>query len=255
MIRNSLCILVMVCCLVTAGSVSAGKYLRLENREHVEIQKTRGFLNFNGTFTLETWLRWADKHAGVISLVSDDLSPGELPSKTVREICGWIMRVSPIQDARFRDFELTFAATGPRQKSPTWHSLKTRIAALPEGTESGWHHIAICKTPQTMIVYFDGKAAISAPCTGTRFFAAPTNLYLGVRDGARATRNVFADYRAFRIVDRIVYRRPFKPQLELPKHGRTVLNLDFQQGAAGVIPDSVSGEHSGLVNGGTWLED
>jgi len=232
----------------------AEKFLRLENRDHVQLNKTRGFLNLNGTFTIESWVRWDDSRSKVTSLFSDDHAPGD-PNSAVRELCGWILRVSPIEDARFRYLELVLAGAPPGKRSTQWNILKVKIPALPVGEPSPWHHIAICKTPQLIVLFLDGKPVGKAPCAGARFAMSPSDLFFGVRPGVLESRKVFADYRAFRIVDRIVYKRAFKPQANLPKQGRTILELDFGQGAAGVIPDIAGGNHSGVISGGTWHDD
>lgn len=233
--------------------VQAQSFVRLEDRALIELRETKGFLNLNGVWTIEMWIRLRNENTGTVSLIGDNCWGNMLPKKPIAEAAGWTLRLTPVKNINQRSIDLTIAGTRPGKKKIEWIRLVTPPLTVPEKPE--WSHVAIVKQLGGTAIFVNGQPLVAQSTLGVQFHPAPTNLFLGLRRHMVGTRVSDADYGALRITERVRYTRKFKPQPELQKDGRTVLLLDFNVGQGDTIPDVAGGNHHGVIDGGEWLKE
>jgi hypothetical protein len=214
--------------------------LRFKNRDYVELANTKGMLDLNGSFTVEMWVK---VRPGYQSLVSDNSwkgvgQPGTGPA------CGWVFATTGGGKGKPLALNVTLAAT-----KQEWFVT----AGGPHPINDQWQHIAICKTPKDVRVYWDGKLRIRTPCAGEKFIPCPGNLFLGVHKNPAKWETVDADFRAFRVSGKALYLTEFTPPRNLEKTADTLLLLDFSAAQGDQIPDLSGYKRHGTIVGAEWV--
>jgi hypothetical protein len=216
------------------------KCLQLRGRDYVELANTRGLLDLNrGSFTIEMWVRL---RPGGQYLVGDESWPGV--GEPVSRPSGFILR-SGSGDGDNWDFNWTMAPA----KQEWWYVAGTR-----RRVGSGWQHISVCKTPEEVRIYWDGKLYVAKSCKGEKFNPCPSNVFLGLRKNGFSDRRVDADFRAFRISGKALYDKEYPPPKNLEKTPDTLVLLDFGIAQGNRLPDLSDNKHDGAINGGQWVE-
>src|SRR5438132_6814203 len=171
---------------IAKDAAKPNRFLRFANRAHVELKGTKGLLNLNGSFTVEAWLRWDGAITTPLYLMGDEIwkdMAAELPK--VPRAAGWVLRTSPTEDGDKQRLDFTAGAQGPGIAE--WFSVLTPLQKKPD--REIWQHVAVCKTPETISIFWNGKLSAQKSCRWLRFYAAPTDLYLGVRRAAHEARS------------------------------------------------------------------
>src|SRR5207253_1366862 len=101
--------------------------------------------------------------------VGDEAWPKMSKDLDVPRPCGWYLRTSELRDGGMRHLE--FAAGATTNRKDDWFIVKTPLRPCPE---QAWQHVAVCKEPAAIALYWNGKLEIRLPCRGIQFHAAPT---------------------------------------------------------------------------------
>jgi len=144
------------------------------------------------------------------------------------------------------------------------------VTDLAEPLVPGWHHVAWTYEDGRSRIFVDGIAQQATDCQLSADFdgldcLSPTGLLpsystapavLGTnRDGVGAHRTSFgATYDELRVSSAVRYRSDFEPKESHQPDAATIVLLDFDAGAGGVIRDSSGNGFDGVAAGGfDWL--
>lgn len=221
--------------------------LRFKDKAYVELKDTKGLLNLNGAFTVESWVRWPKTAPPIINLMGDEAWESMNPEIQVPVNCGWVLRTTAGANG-MRGLEVGFGATIAGKSD--WFGAK----GPPRPDSEKWQHVAICKTPDVIRIFWNGKLYASQTCRGVRFNNCPTELYLGVRKSPFVDRQFHGDVQAFRLSSVTRYQGNFVPAETFAKDASTLVLLDFAAGKGSEIPDLSGKGHHGLVVGAEWVE-
>ena len=228
-------------------------FLRFKKVDRVEVVKSRGLIDLDKSYTIEAWVRWNESNLKWVYLAGDeawkDMS-GEVP---VTHSSGWVLRVSSVEGADKRRIDFTVAVAKGKAE---WLTLLSPPRRCPD--DQRWHHVAVCKTAQSISVYWNGILAAQKPCVGIEFSATPTNFFLGVRKHSAADtppeRQFDGDFRAFRVSDKPLYFGKFKPPEVFKRDDSTLVLLDFSKGEGKQLEDISEKGHDGLIVGPKWVK-
>jgi hypothetical protein len=225
----------------TAGTILnafRGRVLRLNNRDHVQLAKTEGLIDLNGSFTVEMWVR---TYAGTNYLVGDESWPNVGPplAPNIRT-AGWIFRIDDD-----RSFSVAIGTT-----TGMWWEVRGQLP--PSSLD--WDHFAVVKTMKELRIFRNGKLVANKTVKGEKFVPTPGDLFLGVRKDGNADRKVNAEIRAFRITKAPIYQQEFTPAPILGKTPETQVLLDLSAGHARVLSDQSGNNHHGTIAGGKWVD-
>jgi len=226
-------------------------FLRFFNRaNHVELQKTRGVLDLQKPFTIELWARWnTDILDKMMYLAGDEAWPEMNPNVPVADMCGWVIRITRVQDADKQAVDFTVAASTRGKRE--WLRIVTPQQRIQAGQ---WHHIAICRTAWELRIYWNGKLAAKKTITGVTLHSSPTNVYLGVRKDAGVEREFVGDIRGFQITQSVRYSSSFIPEMPLKMAKDAVVFLDFSAADDIRVPDSSPHKRDGLIVGAKLIK-
>jgi hypothetical protein len=228
------------------GPGKASSYLQLTGQDHVALAGSKVLVRLNSPFTIELWVRWDPKEKGPLCLAGDVAWPDMNPALPVRSTCGWVLRLLGEPGSRRLDFNAGARAAGKPEGA--WQGLK-----VPWGEESAeWQHIAVCRSPEEVRLYRNGKLLGKRSVKGVLFVPAPTDLYLGIRANAYMTRRVSAGYRAFRAASEARYTGEFTPPAEFRPSPGDLVVLDF---TTGTLTDRTGKGHDGRLAGGKWQKE
>ena len=88
--------------LASAKFVDLGntRCLQFSERGYVELQKTLGVIELNGSFTVEAWLRFTYKRYKMISVMGDEAWPMMSPAIDVSKTVGWSLALATGRESR-----------------------------------------------------------------------------------------------------------------------------------------------------------
>jgi hypothetical protein len=225
--------------------------LRFTGNDYVELVGTRGMLDLNGSFTIETWVRWDTEFIDYVPILGDHAWPGMNPDLQVRTHCGLILRGSKIWDADKRAVEIALGATGGGKTDWFYVQPKPR----KETDSMTWHHLAACKTKESVTVFLDGKLTVRKPCQGIKFHNCPTNLFLGgTKYPSSDTQFSWREMKGLRISKNARYSESFKPSNVFPKDETTLVLLNFDRIHKDTILDVSGNKHDGTLVGAKWVD-
>ena len=130
-------------------------------------------LDLNASYTIETWVRWDPANPPRQILCGDEAWPGMNPELNIAKTSGWVLRTTPIEGADKRGIEFVVAAMVPGKID--WFVVPTPVRKMSDGVI--WQHVAVCKTPSAISIYWNGKLAVHRPCRGIKFNPSPTDIY------------------------------------------------------------------------------
>lgn len=215
---------------------------RFTDQAHVEIQNSEGLLNLNRDFTIEVWARWpADSQSEY--LAGDEAWPQYPKDISVTRTRGWVLRYRVFEGKPVLDF--TVAIDDSRE----WLSTMA-----PVQVDQQWHHVAACRTKDTIVLYLDGEP-IAQSKVDAALVSSPTPVYLGCRKQCFADRRFTGDIGRFRISNSARYSEPFMPQGNWTSDERTLIHFDFRSPAKGrTIRDTSGNDLAGVFSPGVSLE-
>ena len=228
--------------------VEAERYLQFSRRGYVELQKTRGIIDVNGSFTIEVWVRWSDKSIKS-QFICGDGAHANLPEIPVNKNSGWQLVAGDVEDADYRRITLIIGRSVKGKEE--WFPVQT---SPMKGTDGKWHHIAVSKSPTMIRIFWNGKLAAEKNCAGLKFNGCPSDFYLGTRKGAHGIWGFEGDIRAFRAYSKAVYTKAFKPEGVFQKNGTEEICLDFTGDDTEKILDLSGKDHIGLLNDVNWVQ-
>src|SRR5262249_12253975 len=146
--------------------------VRLEGRSYIELADTRGLLDLNKDFTIEMWLRFPPAQGSSVNLAGDEAWHEMSPEIDVPHACGWGLRTQPVP-AKGMPLDFTVGAESNNDPKLEWFS----IHGEPANVSVGFHHLAVCRSGDRLLLFWGGRLHASGSCAGVRFLPAPTNLY------------------------------------------------------------------------------
>lgn len=248
---------VMAACVgVVAGQEpkkdTSDTYIHFEKKAHVELQKSRGMINLDGSFTVEMWVRWEPEVLSSQSLVGDLAWKGmsaDLPE--IGRHSGWTIRTTRVEDADLRAIEFAVGATEKGKTDWVYVTSSKRKDIKP----GEWQHIAVAKSLTSIKLFWNGKLVGEKPVPkGVKFHACPTPLYLGVRKFTDGVSMI--DIRDFRVSKTARYTRDFIPEERFRSDANTDLLLDLTLSPdANRILDTSGNERDGILSGAKVLTE
>lgn len=226
-------------------------YLRFASRsDHVELEKSRGALDLQKPFTAELWARWdtnvLDK---MLYLAGDEAWPGMSSNVPVSATSGWAIRTSKVKDADKQAIEFIVAASARGKRE--WLSVVTSYQRIEP---KRWQHIAVCRTPSELRIFWNGKPAARRALAGIELHSAPSNVFLGVRKDAWEDREFVGDLRAFRMSSKARYGEPFTPEVPTETDEPTVALLNLDKVEDSHAPDASGNKRHGIVVGAKLIK-
>lgn len=228
---------------INAGPV---RCLRFSEHGYVELKKTAGLIDLNGSFTAESWTRFDGKNNKQATFIGDEVWPQMSPAINVSSSGGWVLRLQPDDDPTKSILQFVAGAADPE-----WFIVESSPVIVLDGE---WHHIAVSKSPEVVRLFFDGKLVAEQKFMGVRFTPSVTDLYLGIRKNAFFNRQFEGEYRAFRVSNKARYTESFVPQASFVKDPMTELLLDFTGNDATKIVDYSGKERHGVLSDVKWAE-
>jgi Concanavalin A-like lectin/glucanases superfamily len=208
--------------------------LRFRDQVNVELENTRELLDLNGSFTVEMWV-WL--RSGTQYLVGDESWPGV--GEAVNRASGWVLR-----SRQPGKLEAVFAIPGN-----DWWTVEGQWPVRIHR----WLHVAVVKDDKEVRLYVDGRVCSSRKVGDQKFVYCPSSLFLGVRKNPNQDRAADADMSAFRISDKAIYRKTFRPAKTLAKTEDTLVLLDFSKGEGKRVDDLSGKDHHGDLGGPEWV--
>jgi hypothetical protein len=215
--------------------------LKLTGQSYVEIADSEKLIDLNGTWTVEMWVKFDENNQYFVGDESWPLGDGTVGAKNVKRPCGWVLRMCDD-----RKLDLTLA-----QSKKTW--LRTQGEVLKP--DDAFHHIAVSKDDKVAKVFYDGKQYAQVDLSKEALMNCPSNLFLGVRSNPLKDREVGCAYRAFRVSDKKLYTKAFKPPAQFEKTDDTLVLYDFSAGEGDKVPDLSGKKHDGDISGGKWQKE
>lgn len=225
-------------------------FLRFTGRDRVEIKNSKYLLKLEGDFTIEAWVRWSPYEPGMIYFAGDEVWKGMNDAVDVDRAGGWALRTSTLEAGELRKIDFTIDALVNRKDE--WKSVVTAGRRCIDAT--GWHHLAVSKTAQELLVFWNGTRAAKSPVSGAEFVASPTPLYLGVRKDAHEDRHAGFDLRAFRLSSKARYASDFKPPETLETDDATLALFDATKPHGDELADLSGKGHTGQLTGARWVD-
>ncbi|MCE9565098.1 MAG: hypothetical protein K8U57_23960 [Planctomycetes bacterium] len=226
--------------------LAKGRSLQFSERGYVELQKTIGLLDINGSFTMEAWIRFDGKKNKMVTFMGDEAWPKMSPAIDVPHSVGWTFRLLPTKDGAksIVDFNVAIPDT-------KWFGVRSSPVMVIDGE---WHHLAVSKTPEVIRTFLGGKLVGEQDCKGIKFVPSVTEVYLGVRKNAYEDRRFEGQYRAFRISNTSRYAQAFEPPVAFAKDATTEILLDFSGNNASKLVDLSGKDHDGQLHGVKWAD-
>lgn len=224
-----------------AVELNQAEALRFKGRNYVELADTKGMLDLDGNFTLETWLRPELREGQVIA--GDLVHQVEAQKLGFKSLGGWTINLNKNNNVQPPRYSVQFDL-----------STVAGVAAYvsQQITPLEWHHVAVVKVLEKIYIYVDGSANASATMKGP-FSKSPLNIYLGIPKEVVRIGSFDADVRAFRISSTARYTKNFAPAQQFVKDADTLVLLDFSKGQGDQVPDLSGNNHHGKINGAEWL--
>lgn len=224
-----------------------GPLLRFMGTGHVEFRDTAGLLDLTKRFTIEAWVRWSPYDPERMYLFGDCVWPKMSPSIQVEAACGWVLRTGKLEDGIERCLDFTIGTATDR--GPQWLSVLSK--PRPCTSVAGWHHIAVCRTTSSFLLFWNGKLAGKTSCR-RKVVPSPTPIYLGVHKGGWNKSTFRGDIRAFRLSSKARYTASFTPPLAFGIDDDTILLLDLTKKKGDKVADA-AGNRDGTIRGARYF--
>lgn len=220
---------------------SANKVLRLKGQAHVELDDSAALLDTTkGEFTVEAWVRILVPGHSINFFTDHANEPGS------GRASGLVMGMWSTEPGK----PFLTVNMGCRGGGDWW-----KVFGKVRKFDDQWHHLAVCKTPDTVRIYYDGKVDGVGDPRRTQFVSGVKNLVVGQSPHWTTADNPDTfDIRAFRVSSTALYDKEFAPRAALAKTKDTLILLDFAAGNEEKVPDVSGHKRHGTIVKGKWVD-
>lgn len=220
---------------------ATNKVLRLKGQAHVELEDSAGLLDTTkGDFTVEAWVRILVPGHSINFFTDHANEPGS------GRASGLVMGMWSTEPGK----PFLTVNMGCRGGGDWW-----KVFGKARKFDDQWHHLAVCRRPESVRIYYDGKLDGTGDPRSTQFVSGVKNLVVGQSPHWTTADNPDTfDIRTFRVSSTALYDKEFAPRATFGKTKDTLILLDFAAGTDDKVPDVSGHKRHGNIVKGKWVD-